>query len=207
MNEDYEKNLVARSKRRAANKYSNGEYEAELRRLYNEAAPDEVSAGIGWYATATEIADDVAERFSMTRDTVAGVIAALSPQNKWPSNLVDAVNYCAAAYFGNARPIGRTFPINQERAWKIANGADWREVLKGPKVRAFAANISGDLGPVTVDLWATRAATGDMSAGSPKSEAQRQAIVKAYETVAEEFGLLPAQFQAIIWCVVRGSAG
>lgn len=181
------------------------EYIENLRRIFNDATEDDLEAGIGWYATAHSLAQDIAYRCDMTVDQVAGVIAALSPQNRWPSNLIDAAAYCEAANTGNPKPSARTFLLNQERAWVIANGtADWREVLKGPKVRAFAANISGNLEPVTVDLWATRAATGDPKAGSPKNEKQRQAIQSAYAVLADETGLLPAQFQAVIWCVIRG---
>jgi hypothetical protein len=39
------------------------------------------------------------------------------------------------------------------------------EPLSGPKVTAFAANLFGDLGRVTVDSWMLRAYTGNMKDG------------------------------------------
>ena len=54
------------------------------------ATTQDWSEGKAWYATAHEAAQHISTLYSITTATAAGVIAALSPRNKWARNLNDA---------------------------------------------------------------------------------------------------------------------
>ena len=45
-----------------------------------------------WYRSALNIAGRIADRYDMRIETVAGVLAALSPNNRWERNIIDAEN-------------------------------------------------------------------------------------------------------------------
>lgn len=185
---------------------------ANLRRLLNQATPDDFRTGITWYADAQEFAhalasrinsDDPAERVR----TAAAVIAAHSPRTFWGQNRLAAM----ATVNGTNPPAG-TMATNAVRADNaLMYGFDG--LGNGPKVHAFARNIAGDLSHVTVDVWAYRAAMGtnpdpDSDGTYPEGWLGRKGayaeVSRAYVAVAQENDLDPAVLQAIIWTVVRG---
>ena len=51
------------------------------------ATSQEVQYGVDWYATALKIASRIASKYGTTTEVAAGVIAALSPNNRWERNL------------------------------------------------------------------------------------------------------------------------
>jgi hypothetical protein len=94
------------------------------------------------------------------------------------------------------------------KALEIYDGADWRQVLKGPKERSFADNISNPKRSqaVTVDRHAVRVALGDIATrdkSGPEVILSRvgvyEAIAQAYRDAAKDLGLLPLELQAITW--------
>lgn len=155
-----------------------------------------------WYGVAQGAADDLAARYGVTREAAAGVIAAMSPRQTWKGNLRAADVILHAAAHGLDLPaVG--LRSNARKAWKIANGAAPLDVLGGPKVRAFFANIIGDLDAVTVDVWAARAAGVDPN---HLTAARYRAVADAYRRAAASIGLAPAILQAIVWVSIRGAA-
>ena len=70
-----------------------------------------------------------------------------------------------------------------------------RQPLSGNKVRAFAANLKGNLDVVTLDVWMCRhyKYTGTLT---DKKYAELSAIVRAE---AKACGMLPAEYQAVVW--------
>ena len=48
-----------------------------------KATPEDVKSGIEWYAVAQQNCLDIAESHCMPLNIVVGVVAALSPNNKW----------------------------------------------------------------------------------------------------------------------------
>jgi hypothetical protein len=99
-----------------------------------------------------------------------------------------------------------------ERAAAILNGARPLDVLGGYKVRSFYRNITGDTEAVTVDVWAHRAALGDITLHANRSSSllrngkRYRAIANAYRQVAPDYGLRPSEFQAATWVAVRGAS-
>lgn len=174
---------------------------ARLTALYQNADDIVMDHGRDWYNAAARDVGDMAADFGVSFEVAAGVVAALSPQTRWRENLAGARIVLRACQDRRA-PVGvRGYGANIAKAKRIALGEPARKVLGGPKVRAFWANICGDVCAVTVDVWAQRAATGREL--SPPSGARYERIAEAYRAAAEMVGEHPRDFQAIIWLATR----
>ncbi len=77
------------------------------------------------------------------------------------------------------------------------------EPLSGPKVSAFAANLKGDMSQVTIDVWMLRY-YGIEGSVTKKVYTELAARVKSE---AQEHGYAPAEYQAIIWTIIRKQHG
>lgn len=179
--------------------------------LYRASSPATRAAGIGWYETAGNAA---ATMWPERPDIAAGVIAALSPRAHWVTNLRWAAAIIHAARTGQECPqVGMTDGRN--KAWRIANGEPWQDVLRGPKVTRFAASIDPtvrDMSRATVDVWMVRAAEGvngpKSSKGIPLAPARARyvAIERAIQRAAQlAGGISAAEFQAIVWLQISGN--
>jgi len=160
------------------------------------ATASDVEAGAVWYRDAQILAADLASESVFDVEETAGIIAALSPRTFWSRNVVAAV----AAVKGEEKPSG-IIGRNWEMATRIVEGEAVDNVLKGPKTRAFAANIAGDTSRVTVDIWALRAVGLDETALNRKGI--YDAIEQAYVIAATLMGVEPATCQATAWVVTR----
>lgn len=162
--------------------------------------------GMAWYARARALAlelspDDV--------DKGAGVIAALSPMNSWPRNLVLAREVFAGQ-------IPATLYKNSAKAVRIYNGEPALDVLSGPKVVSFFLNIMGVecAESVTIDRHAIDIACGRVQSDIDRAKAIAgkngyQALVNEYiraaKILSKETGghISGAQLQAIVWVYWR----
>jgi hypothetical protein len=164
------------------------------------ASPEDIMAGKTWYAEARQLAEDLSlQHGSLTVEQAGVMIAQLSPRLRWDKNKAAAIELCAGRTPSGV--IGRSI----DKASQAMREADpWVTFGKAPKTRSFAANILGNEHAVTVDVWAARAA------GFTEAELSRagvyEAIAHAYRLAAKRAGITPAQMQAIVWTVVRGSA-
>ena len=62
----------------------------EIVARFTLATSQEVQLGTDWYPSAYKIAVRLAGKYRIPTETAAGVIAALSPSNRWERNIVDA---------------------------------------------------------------------------------------------------------------------
>jgi hypothetical protein len=175
-------------------------YEANIGAVLLRSTYADQAQGREWYATAGLIAQSIADEANMEQERAAAVMAALSPRNKWERNIDDARRFCLARG-AEQRPTTSTFHTCANRAWAIVNGGDWHEILRGPKVRSFVANLTGNLQVVTVDSWAIRVAT--LWAKDEVREKEYRLIEAAYQKLADSYGLEPAQLQAITWVTIK----
>lgn len=166
--------------------------------------PTAAEEGTAWYDRASDTAAALAAGSGLPYARCAGVIAALSPRVSWSVNVRAAAAIVDAAAYGRAEPVVAGLGANRRKAWRIATGADPADVLGGDKVRAFYANITGDLSAVTVDVWAASAALG-RPVGSI-GHAMYARIADAYRMAATLRAVSPRTMQAAVWCHVRGSA-
>lgn len=181
------------------------ELSAELLRHWRAADPADLAAGAGWYPAATREAERIAALAprGVGLSRAAAIIAALSPRQHWAVNLRWAEAIATAASYGEPCPaVG--FTGNRRKAWAIATGeARPERELSGPKVRRFWRNLTGDLRPVTIDVWACRAV------GWTHRELGRrgwyEALETAHQLAADQVGVEPAALQAGIWMHLRGA--
>jgi hypothetical protein len=171
----------------------------------------ELQHGIRWYPDALAACETIAQAYGLPVSTVAGVIAALSPNNKWQRNIIGADNICRLYTLGGYDDAARckvsTFNNNKQKALQILSGIAPLEVLGGLKVRSFYSCILGD-DAVCVDghafaIWkGERIPTTKTPKISPKLYA---AIASDYRNAASTINAVmgtaytAAQVQAITW--------
>jgi hypothetical protein len=174
----------------------------QITAYYYLATAKEFEDGTDWYCNAHYKCKLLADLYSVPLATVAGIVAALSPRNKWERNLIDAE---LVLLHGEEASVA-TFTSNRTKAVRILNGEPPLSVLSGNKVRSFYECI---LDPsvyiVCVDSHAYAIAVGNGERIKPKviTDAQYLAISQAYQAVAKELVLLPNQLQAITWLAYR----
>jgi hypothetical protein len=180
------------------------------------AASDlETINGSAWYVTAKDAAATMAQRYSLSADTVAAVIAALSPNNRWQRNLRDADNlirvYILGGYSDAVEVKTSTYGANKTKALKILEGAAPLEVLGGLKVKAFYGCIMGQ-DAVCIDGHAYSIWRGERISisSTPKISAKLYDsivadYIRATDTINNVLGgqYQPSQVQAITWLTWR----
>lgn len=181
--------------------------------VFFHANSAETIKGARWYADALRFCTAVAQSTGLSVSTVAGVVAALSPNNRWPRNQADAERLCRAFSHGTISDAAAvkvsTFNGNKNKALQILAGAQPLDVLGGLKVRAFYSCILGDEA-VCVDGHAYAIWLGSYvpTTKTPKlSPKLYESIAAAYghaaQTINAAMGTTysAAQVQAITWTV------
>lgn len=177
------------------------------------ANPIELASGSQWYAEALSHCETIAADTGLPLHAVAGVIAALSPNNKWARNVSDAAALCSIYVAGTAADCASlkvsTFGANKKKALAILAGADPLSVLGGLKVRAFyecilgrdAVCIDGHAYAIWLGRYVPTTATPKISAKLYASISQdyRQATHTINQITGCQY--TAAQIQAITWCV------
>ena len=167
-----------------------------------------------WYDDARSACIAIADATGLELETVVGVIAALSPNNRWERNLVDAENVC------------RTFVADPESAesvkvctygkmltkaiqiLKCSEPEQIPGILNGRKITAFYHCIMGDKGHVCVDGHAYSIWIGDRLTMKQVPNIGK----KLYQTITDDYvqasyiinaryqlNLKPYQIQSITW--------
>lgn len=173
------------------------ELERNLLTLYRDALPCDVSLGERWYPEAHRIVVEWSGAYGYSIATVASVIAALSPQQEWTRNLIQADDCLAGRY-----PSVRGIAANYDKAERIrVERADspMGYFKSAPKVCSFARNLAGDMDYVTVDTHATQAALNDVQLTVTLKWNRYVLFALCYERAARKVHRSPAEFQAIIW--------
>lgn len=196
--------MSTRRNRRQRNAANLRHYVRRIVEHYQQADPETRARGAAWYAEAQAIAQSIADESGIALPRVIACIAALSPRNAWGSNVKGARALALAAANGQAAPVVAGTLTNRRKAWAVLTGADIDSTLTGPKVRAFFANIAGDYSRATVDVWATRAATGGRYIVPRKTD--YPLFEYAYQRAASRLGVTTAACQAVVWVAVRGAA-
>ena len=183
---------------------------------YHLSTESERAAGRNWYPSAHRKAIDISGPFRCGVITSAGVIAALSPNNKWERNLIDAQRMLDTfktdgAYAASQIKVS-TFDPNKAKALAILKLQsptvdDVATVLNGRKVSAFYRCILGDSQSVCVDghaysIWiGHRITTTKTPKISPKLYAQITADYREAARIVSTTSqpIAPAELQAITW--------
>lgn len=183
------------------------------------ATQADIEAGINWYQRAERFGHRLAAEYGCTFEQAVGVIAALSPNNRWNRNCTDAEAMTAAWQAGiNPETVKVcTYGANRAKAAAIlALEAPTQDtiaaILNGRKVTAFFLSITGRQDAVCVDghaaaiYWGQRIPTTKTPSLGVKLYAE---IARAYCLVAKRSealcgeALTPAQVQAVTWVTYR----
>ena len=183
--------------------------EKNLNHFMNEALKNESTTmgGLMWYNDANSFCRVVSNKYDIPAFTVASVISALSPRNKWEQNLKDAVKVIEAFQSGVSPEAIKvcTFHKNKFKAFDILEGK--REIeFSSRKTYSFVKNISelnNDF--VTVDVWHIRACFNKMIIKKSLTPKEYDQIVKVTKKVAEENGFFGYEFQAVVWEQIRST--
>lgn len=180
-------------------------------KVYRQATQQEHERGTKWYADAKAQAQEIANLHDVPLRIVVGVIAALSPNNKWDRNLKDASNMIAVFLRGDPVDVCKpcTYTKMRDKAWTVIeqmpqDDASVMKVLNGQKIVSFFSNIMGH-DNCTIDGHAYNIAKGkrvtltDNETGMGKAEYQK--MQAAYTRAAKRVGLKVYELQAITWVV------
>jgi hypothetical protein len=170
-------------------------------KIYRQATADERAGGRVWYKDAHDLARSIAEANGLTVDTVAGILAALSPSVAWDDNVSVTRELI---HTGKVRVYGG-YRANLRKAERILAGENPRDVLGGHKVTAFYRLIrdGGNDVDVVVDAHAASIADGKhyLWKQGPRLRSLKQygARAEAYRRAARKLDLDAHAVQAITW--------
>jgi hypothetical protein len=176
---------------------------------WHRATPAQRRTGAAWYPLAYELA---AKMDPDNPSRAAGVIAALSPQQRWNVNVANAATVIGWADAGADMAIAPRLHFTTQMAKAIAIAAhnvDPLDVLRGPKERAFYGAIMGHADAVVIDRWAARVAEPETRHGTKDervSATDYRRIAEAYRNAARYLRRPVRDVQATTWVVTRGSA-
>jgi len=128
---------------------------------FHKANPNIIIDGIDWYERAKKTCKIIAKDTGLNIRIVVGVVAALSPNNKWSKNIIDAQNLCLT--FVNSGNLDQvkvsTYGAMKRKALEILEIAHTYqssrrggnklnmqviEILNGQKITAFYECIMGE---------------------------------------------------------------
>lgn len=184
--------------------------------IYNLATPEEIEHGVTWYSTAYCQCLEIAEQLGIEIHIVVGVVAALSPNNKWDRNIDNARDLCTAYVNGDSIESFKvsTYGKMKEKAWRIMQAMpsieETKQILNGQKIVCFFENIMGE-NTCTVDGHAYNiyhakriGLTGKISIGKKEYALIQEAYRDAGFMVSINGKPLKAyEMQAITWVVWR----
>ena len=183
---------------------------------YRAADSVQVAEGLLWYSDAQKAAHNIAAKYGIAVYIVVAVISALSPNNKWSRNVINADMLIGAFLRGDGIDAVKvsTYHAMKKKAWDIlAARPDYdgaKAMLKGQKITSFFCDIMGEFN-VTIDGHARNIAY-DERVGLTDDRTnigvrEYRALQAAYEEAARRVGLMPYQLQAITWRVWRDRHG
>jgi hypothetical protein len=183
------------------------------------ATAADIHEGKEWYDRAYKYALRLIHTYPISMGQAVGVIAALSPNNKWERNCIDAdrlidtfiqggdLTACKVCTYGKMKQKAvDILSIESPDSEAIEN------ILSGQKITAFYQSIMGQTSAVCVDGHAYSVFMGQRipTSRTPSiSPALYDAIVRSYKLVSERSTelcgeyLTPVQVQAVTWVTFR----
>ena len=191
----------------------------EIVAKFQLATSQEVQLGCDWYRSALNIAGRIASKYHLRVEVVAGVIAALSPNNRWERNIIDAeaIIKCWSAGGTDEDILAVkvcTYSKMQEKAlailrFDIYHKSSIAGILNGPKIVEFFNCITNPaLNDVCIDghaysVWFGQRLTMKQvpNIGKKLRQQIKTDYVDATTFINEELNesFTPADIQAITW--------
>jgi hypothetical protein len=182
-------------------------------RFYNLASPIELREGIEWYDIANQYCKELAARFDISVQQVAGIIAVFSPQAGWAENKRYAISFLVNP--GN-RLRSLVQHIKAKKILRLKSEADIYNAQsvgnEAFKTKSFLLNIlNPDINTgVTIDRHAIAVCTQNPdnvfaldNSYAKYTKAQYDFFQSCYVSAATSLDILPHQLQAITWLTYR----
>ena len=184
---------------------------------YQMATTEEIKDGVTWYRKAYLDCRKIAIKHTVSTHIVVGVVSALSPNNKWERNIVNADELIGAYMNGDGMDNIKvsTYHTMKRKAWSILVMMPTKDevipILNGQKITSFYQNIMG-YDTCTVDgharniYYAEREGltTPKVNVGKKEYVMLQQAYVDAGKQVIVNGQHLKAyEIQAITWVAWR----
>ena len=170
---------------------------------YLLATKSEKVNGANWYPEALEIATAIAHKTGVDVLTVAAVIAALSPNNKWERNCKDAEDLIAVYVVAGAEAAADvkvcTYGKNKAKAIVLLECGDptqYEAILNGRKVVAFYQCIIGSTTAVVVDGHAYSVWVGERLTMKEVPSIG----IKLYRAISDDYRAAAAHINATYGC-------
>ena len=177
------------------------------------ATPNEIAEGKQWFINATRECQNIADKFKIPLHIAVGVLSALSPNNKWSRNIINAHELIEAFIGGNDMDSIKvsTYHKMKQKAWSILESMPIYDetvtILNGKKIVSFFKNIMGDESEITIDGHARNIYYNDKQGlTTPNTNIKKSEyadIQKAYLRASKKLGLKAYELQAICWLVWR----
>ena len=172
---------------------------------FNLATNEQINEGLQWYKKANDFCIEQSKVFNVDSFTVASIVSALSPRNKWLTNLKDTVTVLDAVKNGLGPTDIKvsTFHTNKFKAFAIAEG-EVEITDESRKTYSFVCNVGNlDEDRATVDVWHLRACF-NQTIGALGQLAYDQ-LERLTISKAKKLGLKGFEYQAIIWASVQSN--
>jgi len=183
-----------------------------IKTIYELATPEERKHGFTWYKIANIECLKIADKFEMPLYIVVGVVAALSPNNKWDRNITNGHDLIEAFINGDHMESVKvsTYHKMKEKAWCILESMpDYEETkrqLNGQKIVCFFENIMGE-DTCTIDGHARNIYYGErIGLTNDKTnigKKEYQFLQSEYKKLANQYGIKAYEMQAITWVAWR----
>lgn len=171
-----------------------------------ESVPSDLRFEWGaWYRRALAVAEDLGREHGVKRSVAIALLAITSQQLGWSKNVEVASLAMQGIY---AHPL----PSVCAKCMRLMAGESPEDVVSGQKITRFWKSIlsGGTCDEVCIDRWALRAAVPEWAsvlAGDVTISPPAYSVLEAmYVEAARRVGITGPEFQAIVWCAVRGSA-
>ena len=181
--------------------------------IYKLANPSEIKHGLTWYVNANTDCMKIANTLELPLHIVIGVVSALSPNNKWERNIINAQDLCTAFINGQDMDSIKvsTYHKMKQKAWHILETMPSYDetitILNGKKIVSFFRNISGDETDITIDGHARNIYYNDRQGlTTPNTNIKKNEyldIQKAYLRASKKLGVKAYELQAITWVAWR----
>jgi len=181
--------------------------------IYKLAKSSEIKHGLTWYVNANSDCKEIAEKLELPLHIVIGVVSALSPNNKWERNIINAEDLCTAFINGQDMDSIKvsTYHKMKQKAWSILQSMpsydETIEILNGKKIVSFFRNISGDETDITIDGHARNIYYNDKQGlTTPNTNIKKNEykdIQKAYLRASKKLSIKAYELQAITWVAWR----
>lgn len=183
-------------------------YVENILACFEQVTDQELHHGKTWYATAKDNCQAMADLYELPLHIVVGVVAALSPTNRWERNLVDANNmlkvFVDGGYVEDTAPC--TYKAMRDKAWSIleqmpSDEWDVEIILKGPKITDFFWCIMRyNVCVIDGHAWCIANADRRTMQEVPNiGKKLRNELQRAYMLAAKQHNMAAYEMQAATW--------